>query len=133
MKEPTTPKEKRAFNKELDRRMQRVKSGKSKGISVDEFLGKLDCRVKENVLQEADRLTAHDRNAAYGHPAEDFKRVAGAFNVLTGHTITPEQVAIFMICVKLSRECHKHKRDNLVDIAGYAKCLHMTAEVERAA
>jgi hypothetical protein len=25
-----------------------------------------------------------------------------------------------MVCVKLSRECNTHKRDNLVDAAGYA-------------
>ena len=27
-----------------------------------------------------------------------------------------------MIAVKISRECNAHKRDNLVDIAGYAAC-----------
>jgi hypothetical protein len=34
----------------------------------------------------------------------------------------PEDVALFMVAVKLSRECHEPKRDNLVDAAGYLEC-----------
>ena len=30
-----------------------------------------------------------------------------------------------MIGVKLSRECNEHKRDNLIDIAGYALTVQM--------
>ena len=30
-----------------------------------------------------------------------------------------------MIAVKISRECHRPKRDNRVDIAGYAEALDM--------
>jgi hypothetical protein len=36
-----------------------------------------------------------------------------------------------MICLKLSREQNKPKRDNLVDIAGYINCLHMVIEEKK--
>ena len=32
-----------------------------------------------------------------------------------------------MIAVKLARQTHQHKRDNLVDIAGYARTAAMVA------
>jgi hypothetical protein len=37
--------------------------------------------------------------------------------------ITPRQVALMMIGVKLAREVNTPKRDNLLDIAGYVKCI----------
>ena len=33
--------------------------------------------------------------------------------------ISPEKVALCMVAVKISRECHQHKRDNLTDGVGY--------------
>jgi hypothetical protein len=82
----------------------------------------------ETVLQEADRIVASDRNSDYGHPYEDFSRTAGMASAMFGFPVTPEQVGLFMVCIKLSRECHKHKRDNLVDLAGYAKTVAMVHE-----
>lgn len=35
-----------------------------------------------------------------------------------------------MIAVKISRECHRPKRDNRVDIAGYAEVLDMVIEFQ---
>jgi len=36
-------------------------------------------------------------------------------------------VPLCMIAVKLARQAHRHKRDNLVDIAGYARTAAMIA------
>jgi hypothetical protein len=77
----------------------------------------------ESILQEAERLINGERQAQYSHPGEDFLKTVGAFNALTGHNLTTQDAMIFMVCVKLSRECFKHKRDNLVDAAGYLGCL----------
>lgn len=79
--------------------------------------------MSESILQEAERLTGGDRREAYGHPADDYARVVGAFNALTGHELTPSEGIMFMVCVKLAREAHKPKRDNRTDAAGYLNCL----------
>lgn len=75
------------------------------------------------VLEEAQRLVYGARQAAYGHPLDDYTKTVEAFNSLTGHSLTAEQGVMFMILVKLSRECHAPKRDNRVDGAGYFGCL----------
>lgn len=82
--------------------------------------------MSENILQEADRLTGGDRGADYGHPLDDYTRTAAIWSAILGVDVTPEQAQLCMIGVKISRECNKHKRDNLVDIAGYARTLEMT-------
>lgn len=76
-----------------------------------------------SVLTEAEGLVHGDRNASYGHPLDDFRRTAKMWEAILGIAIRPEQVGLCMIAVKLSRECHRPKRDNLVDIAGYAETV----------
>jgi hypothetical protein len=48
--------------------------------------------------------------------------------------LTPEDVARMMILLKIARDVFTPKRDNLVDICGYARCLErMMAYTEAAA
>lgn len=82
----------------------------------------------ESILVEAERVTSGDRQAQYGPPDQDFKRIAGMWSALKGVPFTAREVAMFMVCVKLSRETHQRKRDNWVDIAGYAKCGSLCGE-----
>jgi hypothetical protein len=53
------------------------------------------------------------------------------WSALFGRRFRAEDVPLAMICVKLSRESHQHKRDNLVDIAGYAAALDRLYEGQR--
>ena len=79
-----------------------------------------------SVLTEAQSLVHGDRQRSYGHPAVDFARTAALVNTLLASKLSkdlgPEDVALFMVAVKLSRECHEPARDNLVDAAGYLEC-----------
>ena len=86
---------------------------------------------EESVLEEAQRLVHGDRGADYGHPLDDFTKTAAMFGALRGVYLTAEDVALFMICVKLSREANRHKRDNLTDLCGYAE-TYMMVKGERA-
>lgn len=76
--------------------------------------------VKETILQEAQRLIYGDRNVDYGHPLDNFTHTAALLNAMYGTTFTPEDCPKIMILFKLSRSMNKEKRDNWVDIAGYA-------------
>lgn len=84
---------------------------------------------EENVLEEAGRIVAGDRGDEYGHPGDDFARTAGAWSSLFGWDVTPRQVALAMVVVKLSRlQETPDKRDSIVDIAGYARTYEMVME-----
>lgn len=82
--------------------------------------------VRARVLDEAKRITATDRNSAYGEPEDNFQRIADFWNVFLGpklkDKITPGDTAALMIMVKLAREMNAPKEDNKVDGAGYFAC-----------
>jgi len=85
--------------------------------------------VEEDILLEALRLTSGDRQNQYGPPEQDFTRTAAMWSALFADKLSrpfeARDVAMAMICLKLSRETHRRKRDSAVDIAGYARCLHL--------
>lgn len=83
----------------------------------------------ETVLAEADRITNGARQSDYGHPIEDFTRTGRIWGAILGiPDVAPDQVALCMVGVKMSREVHKPKRDNRVDMAGYTNTLQMVRE-----
>ena len=67
----------------------------------------------------ASNLVLGDRNAAYGDPTADFTRVAAGWSALFGITVTAKQALLAMVWLKLCREVHAPKDDNLVDAHGY--------------
>ncbi len=76
----------------------------------------------DDILVEALRITSGERQDQYGPPDEDFARTAKMWSALKGVDFTAEEVASFLICVKLGRNAHQAKRDNWLDIAGYSRC-----------
>lgn len=105
----------------------------------DENLVELEATERnfETICQEADRLVSHDRGNDYGHPLEDFSRTGSLWAPILSEwakmtdgeePVSPELVGLCMIALKISREINRPKRDNRVDIAGYAKCLEMINE-----
>lgn len=85
----------------------------------------------ESVLEEAQRLIYNDRNESYDHPLDNFTRIAQVWSAILGYKVSPEQVGLCMVGVKLAREAYQPKRDNLVDGAGYFGTIQMVKD-ERA-
>ena len=87
----------------------------------------------ESILDTAKRITATDRQEDYGHPSVDFERTAAMWTGILSDRLVPDaciramDIPLCMIAVKLARQVHRHKRDNLVDIAGYARTAAMVA------
>jgi hypothetical protein len=86
----------------------------------------------ENILQVALRLTSQDRRQAYGPPSEEFEHAAAMWSALLRkklkEPITAEEYALCMVLVKVVRQSYKGGRDNLIDIAGYARTIEMLSE-----
>lgn len=82
----------------------------------------------ETVLEESARIVDGDREETYGHPALNFERTAVLWSVILGHPVTVRQVALMMVGLKLAREVHQPKRDNLVDACGYLRCIEKASD-----
>ena len=84
---------------------------------------------QEPILQEADRIVEGDRREAHGHPLWEFTALGRMWGALLGiPDIDPRLVGLMLIDLKQAREAHGHRRDNLVDIAGYAKTIDILEE-----
>tara|TARA_R100000808_G_C2153869_1_gene164493 strand:- start:5633 stop:5986 length:354 start_codon:yes stop_codon:yes gene_type:complete len=77
--------------------------------------------MTETICEKANRLVGGERQWSYDHPWDNCSKIAKMWSALLNIEVEPRQVAMCMIAVKLSREAHRHKEDNLVDIAGYAQ------------
>jgi hypothetical protein len=88
-------------------------------------------KTSKSVSLDAHALVHGVRRKEYGPVRDSFQWVADLANVvLPGKDLSPEDIALLMICVKLARERHSHKRDNLVDLCGYADLLQQLHEGE---
>jgi hypothetical protein len=80
------------------------------------------------VLDAAQQAVHGDRQKDYGHPLDNFTRIAQMWSAILGAPVSAEQVGLCMAALKLARQCHRPKRDNLVDAAGYAATVQMVVE-----
>ena len=81
-----------------------------------------------SICQEADIIVSADRQSDYGHPRHNFGKTAKLWEAVFNTPVSAHQVGLCMILLKVARESYFPKRDNLVDIAGYAKTLDLLNE-----
>lgn len=84
----------------------------------------------ESILAEAARIRSGERNVDYGSAVESFEKIARVANEMTGLTLTAADCCKVMMAVKIVRESYNHKRDNLVDLCGYADILELIENKE---
>lgn len=78
---------------------------------------------RQEILAEASRITAKDRNVDYDEPERNFQRIADLFSVYLEKEIKPHDVAVLMTLTKVARiMTSPGKYDHWVDLAGYAAC-----------
>jgi hypothetical protein len=81
----------------------------------------------EHFLDRASAVVAH-RRGTYGAPDSVFERVATRWSQVLGTRVTPAQVIICLLDLKVVRVAGDPKHlDSIIDIAGYAGLL---AEVQ---
>lgn len=77
------------------------------------------------VLEEAMEIINGERQDVYGVPENSFKLIGEYWSTYLRNRKSPfnivdaVDVAMMMTLFKIAREANQHKRDNLVDAAGY--------------
>lgn len=86
----------------------------------------------KGILVEAEGLVNGQRQQDYGDKLQNFSQIAMlwqgylAIKLRPVSAITPEDVSMMMILVKMARLAKSpDHEDSLVDIAGYARCMDM--------
>lgn len=121
-------------NRRCDCREKSVPCVVDENVTALPFCVQLDSALREQSAQssiaaEAQDMVYGDRQDDYGHPREDFTRAAILWTGLLQHKLADgafvdaDDIARCMIGVKLARDVHAPKRDNRVDIVGYAITL----------
>lgn len=103
---------------------------------------------QNTILREAEEIIYGDREETYGHPAKNLKLIAAGWSLylrqkygkyfgeemdrgcmtMKDIELTPEDVCWMMMELKKCRELNSHKRDNLVDTAGYLALIERCKE-----
>jgi hypothetical protein len=77
----------------------------------------------EEMLHSVARLI-EDRRKSYGAPAASMTSIAARWSVTLGREVTPAQVVLCLIDLKLARLAHDPTHlDSIRDVAGYAGVL----------
>ena len=77
----------------------------------------------ENLLKHAKNIF-RKRRSEYGEAREGFESVAKRWSLVLGQEVTPEQVVLCMVELKLTRlSGNPHHLDSMTDLAGYAAVL----------
>jgi Domain of unknown function (DUF6378) len=77
----------------------------------------------EQFLDHAAGLVTR-RRRQYGAPIDLFERVAMRWSQVLGTKVTPAQVIVCLVDLKVARLAHDPRHvDSITDIAGYAGCL----------
>lgn len=89
------------------------------------------------ILQEAEEVTKGERQHHYGHPIDNHGCTAVMWNAYikrrfpNGHVeLTAHDICNLMILQKVSRDANLPKRDNDIDICGYARNKEQITEEE---
>ena len=78
----------------------------------------------DGILKHAAGVLA-DRSKTYGEPRQSMAAIAARWSVTLGHPVTPAQVVLCMLDLKLARlQRDPGHQDSMVDVIGYAALLN---------
>jgi hypothetical protein len=79
------------------------------------------------ILDEAKSIIYGDREETYGRPDKNLNAIAALWTQylridekIDARPITANDVCMMMMLLKIARQANAFKRDNLVDVCGYA-------------
>lgn len=87
--------------------------------------------TRSEILEKARQCVCEDRDRQYGHPEDNFGKIAELWGAYRGEYFPVKDVAMMMALVKIARIYAGESIDSYVDLAGYAACGGELATEER--
>jgi len=84
-------------------------------------------QLTETILTKAQDIVynrTEEQSRNYGDIQESMERAAAIASHISTNIYSPEIIYISIIAIKLSREAHAHKEDNLLDAVAYMSALN---------
>lgn len=79
--------------------------------------------IRADILEKAKACVCGEREADYGTPEDNFKRIAALWSAYKGTEFSAVDVAMMMALLKIGRiHTGGGTEDSFVDLAGYAAC-----------
>lgn len=93
----------------------------AQALQLRDFVRLFDQRTEQKtVLTEARDIVHGDREKTHGEPARNLAAIAAMWEPIFGAKVTPEQVCLAMIALKVARAVNQPShRDHWTDIVGY--------------
>jgi len=77
-------------------------------------------KTAREYLERAAKIVQGQRQFDYGNKYENHENIAKLWSAYLGYEVSPHDVAICMLLVKVARLKHRKTEDCYVDMAGYA-------------
>lgn len=87
--------------------------------------------TRSEILEKARQCVCEDQDRQYGHPEDNFGKIAELWGAYRGEYFPVKDVAMMMALVKIARIYAGESIDSYVDLAGYAACGGELATEER--
>ncbi len=82
---------------------------------------------KQNILQKAHAIVyerTEEQSRNYGDIQSSMITASLIASHISGRIVSPKEIYMSIISIKLSREAHAHKEDNLLDAVAYISALN---------
>ncbi len=93
--------------------------------------GKVTITATESPCTRGSRLVNGPRQKKYGHPLDNWDRIALMWSIILNHPVTRNEAIDMMIALKLCRNVNVFDPDNRDDSAGYAEVGFIADEEEK--
>ena len=106
-----------------------------RALQLRDFVRLFDQRQEpQTVLTEARDIIYGDREQTHGEPGKNLAAIAAMWSPIFGAPVTPEQVCLAMIALKVARAVNSPRhRDHWTDIVGYVALAERCGFVAEAA
>jgi hypothetical protein len=113
---------------------QAMHLGPDQAEALQSFVRLLDkYKPPRTVLTDASDIVYGDREKTHGEPGKNLEAIASMWRPIFGTSVTPEQVCLAMIALKVARAVNSPgHRDHWLDIVGYValaeRCGYIATE-----